>query len=156
MKEIKSDNYIKKEAQMGQLPGDPNLPGGVTNKMIDDQSSGPEESISNEKGESDVEVDWETFRDWYATGGEPLPDIYLKRISPVSAVNMIYTYNYDNNTNEISNINVISGKDYDKNASIYDRDVLDALIEYYGDQIKKDIFSAHANYDNIDIQMSEM
>lgn len=54
MKEIKTENYIKKEARWSQLPGDPGLPPGVTNRMIDEQFGSDELESSREDWEFDV------------------------------------------------------------------------------------------------------
>jgi hypothetical protein len=54
MKEIKTDNYLKKEARWNDLPGDPGLPPGVTNHMIDEQFGSDEPESNRENWEVDV------------------------------------------------------------------------------------------------------
>ena len=59
MKEIKTIKYLKKEAQGGELPGDPSLPPGVTQQMIDERFK---EEIpiyrNNIEGEIEIPVNW--------------------------------------------------------------------------------------------------
>ena len=82
MKIIKTSDYMEKESQWNRLPGDPNLPPGVTNRMIDDQF-GPAEREDIEK----TKMKWEINREnqtipiiviydveWWE--GNPVPYIY--------------------------------------------------------------------------------
>ena len=58
MKIINTSNFLKKEAQ-SRLPGDPGLPPGVTNYMIDKQFEEPEISdYSKQSGEYEARIDW--------------------------------------------------------------------------------------------------
>ena len=60
MKIIQTKNFLKKQAQFGgSLPGDPSLPPGVTNQMIDEQFGGEESTdYSTQSGEFETKVDW--------------------------------------------------------------------------------------------------
>ena len=63
MKEIRTIDYVNKQAQFGNLPGDPGLPPGVTNRMINEQFGSPErEDIEGSK------LAWEVER-----GGQMVP-----------------------------------------------------------------------------------
>lgn len=60
MKIIQTSNFLKKQAQFGSLPGDPSLPPGVTNQMIDKQFGSEEpKNYSEQSGEYETQVDWE-------------------------------------------------------------------------------------------------
>jgi len=58
MKIIKTKDYLKKESQYS-LPGDPNLPTGVTEEMIGDRFGEPDStSYSKQSGEYEFKIDW--------------------------------------------------------------------------------------------------
>jgi len=61
MKIIQTKNFLKKQAQFGRdLPGDPGLPPGVTNQMIDERFGGKEDyrNYTKQSGEFETKVDW--------------------------------------------------------------------------------------------------
>jgi hypothetical protein len=137
MRQIKTDNYIKKEAQWS-LPGDPSLPPGVTEEVINERV-GPEDNIKdNIEGGTEVEVIWGDFNKWYLEGGEALPGDMGRRTTP-SSVWIDYTYSYDYNANEPSNIKGIKVKDYMTNQDIVDPYVVESFVDYYSDKIIEDI-----------------
>lgn len=145
MKEIKSKRYIQlqKRGQINMgLPGDSSLPPGVDQRMIDEHFESPEEDIVTNSGETEVEVNWPDFSQWYISGGEPLPapfDHYQDK----SIVTLYYKYQYDYGLDESSDISPIRATEY-RNGQVIpitDQDLVDALFEYdpYVDKIKHDI-----------------
>ena len=60
MKIVKTDNYLKKQAGYGDLPGDPGLPPGVTNQIIDNQFEGVDDGTdySKQSGQYESKVNW--------------------------------------------------------------------------------------------------
>jgi len=59
MKIIQTDSYLKKQAQFNDLPGDPSLPPGVTNRMIEQHSEGGDVSdLSKQSGDYEKKVNW--------------------------------------------------------------------------------------------------
>ncbi len=58
MKEIKTDRYLRKEAIYSDLPGDPDLPPGVTQRMIDERFEGTDPIGGKKVGEIDIPVNW--------------------------------------------------------------------------------------------------
>ena len=137
MKEIKTANYIKKEA-IWSLPGDPNLPPGVTQRMIDDQVGPDFDEVDNQKGETEIDVNWPEFNEWFITGGASLPGDFGTRAEP-SSVWIEYTYSYDYNTEEAGDVKAIQLKDYKTGQIITDPDILEAFVDYYINNIKSDI-----------------
>lgn len=66
MKKIKTDNYVKKQAQFGDLPGDPSLPPGITNNMIDEQFGDATDLIEKTaKDTFELERNWDEYAAWY-------------------------------------------------------------------------------------------
>jgi hypothetical protein len=60
MKIVKTNRFLKKQAAFGDLPGDPGLPPGVTNQMID-QSAGIDDGTdySKQSGQFEAKIDWQ-------------------------------------------------------------------------------------------------
>ncbi len=138
MRIIKSKSYIKKEA-IWSLPGDSNLPPGVSNKDIDKRFLSPEADIvDNQSGETEIGVDWKQFSVWYATDNGQLPNVFLNRQEP-STVQLIYTYSYDYNDGSASDIKPIKLLDYLTKKTFTGPDFLISFSNYYEDQIKSDI-----------------
>jgi hypothetical protein len=144
MKIIVSRGYknMSKESQ----GWDPGLPPGVTEKDIDREYGGVDENISKtQEGETEINVDWREFNEWYLTGGDATPEPFTNRTTP-SYVHLDLTYDIDNNADMpeygVYNINVVSGIDLLTNAPITDKILLGSIEEYYEVQIKKDIVEA--------------
>jgi len=137
MKEIKSERYLRKEAIYGNFPiGDPGLPGNLTERDIPD--SIPPDEISNQSGETEVEVNWPEFSEWFSQAGESLPWFMRMRVAS-SFIKISYEYNYDYNTNNTSNIKVTHIKDYKTGQIINDSYILESFGEYFEDHVKNDI-----------------
>ena len=85
MKEIKTANYIKKEA-LWSLPGDRNLPPGVTDREISERGEGVEEDIaSNQQGSSELDYYKIYYKyNYYYNNNEVTKIIPLKAISYMS------------------------------------------------------------------------
>lgn len=137
MKIIKSLSYLRKEAQWS-LPGDPNLPPGVTQRMIDDQAGPPEDISPDLRGESEIDVNWAEFNEWYNTGGEPLPGDIGARVNS-SPIWLEYMYSYDYNTADASDVKAVKLKDYATDQFVTDPSILEAFVDYYINDIKSDI-----------------
>lgn len=59
MKIIETSNFLKKQAQFNDLPGDPSLPPGVTNQMISEQFDGGDTAdYTKQFGEHEFKIDW--------------------------------------------------------------------------------------------------
>jgi len=139
MKEIKSNRYFKKQAIFSRDPmpvGDPNLPGNMTERDIP-HSIEPSMN-SSQQGETEIEVDWSKFRDWFEESGESIPWYLRLNIGP-SSILISYEYDYDYNDDSINNIKIKQVKDYDTGASMADPYLIESLGEYFGDKIKEDI-----------------
>ena len=116
--------------------GDPGLPGQLTERDI---PSGLEEDVvDTQTGESEIEVDWQQFRNWFATGGEQLPGVLANRPQP-SGVVLTYTYSYDYNENRADNIKAEQLIDVRTKGVLRNPYLLSAFISYYDDQIRSDI-----------------
>lgn len=139
MKKIKTARYIKKEA-LWSLPGDSDLPPGVTDREISERGEGIEEdSVSNQQGESEVKVNWKEFNQWFASGSRSILPSELSSRSTPSYILIDYTYSYNYTIDEASDIMAIQIKDYATRKIITDTYLLGAFVEYYEDQIKNDI-----------------
>ena len=139
MKIIKSKAYMKKEAIYSDMPvGDPGLPPGVTEEMISDSGDAKEDIVSNQQGESEIDVNWPEFNQWFIAGGEKIPGELGARVS-TSPIGLEYTYSYDYNASQSSDIKAIKLKDYATNQKIIDPYILGSFIDYYEDNIKEDI-----------------
>ena len=91
MKKIKTSSYIKKEALWGDLPGDPGLPPGVSNQMIDEQFGGPEPvESSKQSGEYESNIDWEKETMELVSLGEEVDGLPQRGIGDI-----IFYYEYD-------------------------------------------------------------
>lgn len=91
MKIIKTANYIKKQAQYGDLPGDPSLPPGVSNRMIDEQF-GVDDSTdySKQAGEYEAKINWtETTTNLINAGYD------VRGLPQTGAGDIIMYYEYD-------------------------------------------------------------
>ena len=144
MKILKSHKYIKKEA-LWSLPGDPNLAPGVTQRDVEPQVAGLDDApTSNQQGESEIDVNWPEFGVWFAGGGDQLPRILAGRNSP-SSILLTYSYSYDQNTNEVSDIKPAKATDYSTGQMISDPNVLEAFSDYFADNIKSDIDNTEEN-----------
>ncbi len=136
MRIIKSKKYIKKEA-IWSLPGDSGLPSNVTEQEITENAGTPEsDPISNQQGESEIEVNWPEFSAWFAEGGEPLPDQLGTRNQP-STVKLIYTYNYT--SGQAGDISPIQLVDYATKQTLTDPYLMSSFVDYYDEKIKSDI-----------------
>lgn len=130
---------MRKEAIWSSLPGDSNLPPGVSQGDIDDRFSSPEDDIvGNQPGESEIDVNWQEFGKWYSTGGDSLPPLFLNRSEP-STINVFYIYSHDYNDNASSGIKPIKVMDYLTKQELTDPNLLQALVDFYEDKIKEDI-----------------
>ena len=141
MKIIVSKGYknMAKESQ----GWDPGLPTGVTERDIDREYGGVDENIAKSKqGETEINVDWREFNEWYLTGGDATPEPFNSRTAP-SYVHLDLTYDIDNNADMPEygayNINVVSGVDLLTKSPITDKTLLGSILEYYEEQIKKDL-----------------
>lgn len=135
MKEIKTDNYMKKEA-IWSLPGDPGLPPGVTQRDIDEQAIEPKENrVSNQEGESEIQVNWPEFSRWFEEGGESLPESLRIRTEP-SGILIKYVYSDDNGEKDIRPIKIV---DYKTNQTITDPYIMKSFTDYFEGKINKDI-----------------
>ena len=135
MKEIKTNRYIKKEAQ-SLLPGDPNLPPGVTEQMISEQGESPEEDVKPvQESQVDIKVDWMDFNNWFVSSGDPLPEFLAQKRVP-SYITVYYTYNVEND--EIVNIKANRLVDYDTKEVVTDPHILSSLVDYYEDLFKRE------------------
>jgi hypothetical protein len=91
------------------LPGDPSLPPGVTNNMINEQFGGPDEDISSKQGETEV------------------------------AITIKYSYGYDYNSNEATDIKVLAVQDSMTQKPIQWPELSTLLGEYFDREIRADI-----------------
>ncbi len=140
MKEIKTARYIKKKA-IWSLPGDPGLPPGVTEEMISEHAGDYEEEPEiRQEGESEINVDWNRFNQWFSEGGSLFSGDMGNRIDP-SIVKIEYTYVYDKNNDQIKDIKPIRLEDYKTGRVITNLEVIISFIEYYKEEIIKDIAS---------------
>jgi len=138
MKEIKTNNYMKKEA-IRELPGDPAFPPGVDQRTINEHSAVPEEDIdSNRQGESEIEVNWPEFNKWFIEGGKASLGELGTRVEP-SSVLINYTYSYNYGTKQSNDIKPVQLKDYTTGKIITDPYILSSFTSYYNDKIKDDI-----------------
>ena len=138
MRIIKSKKYMNKEA-IWSLPGDPQLPPGVTEKQISDVGAGPEpDAVGNQQGESEINVDWLEFGSWFTEGGEQMPEYMMRRIRPTT-VKLTYTYSYDYNSGGVGDIMPIQLDDYDSKQTVADKYFIESFSDYYDEQIKADI-----------------
>ena len=134
MKEIKTSKYLEKEAIYGNFPiGDPGLPGNLTEKDIPGGIDSDE--INDKVGETEVEVNWPEFSQWFEGGGESLPEVLKTRTAP-TVVWILYKYSYSENVN---NIKIIKIKDYETEQIITDSYLLESFGEYFDEQIRNDI-----------------
>jgi hypothetical protein len=91
MKIIKTDNFLKKEAQFNGMPGDPGLPPGVTNRMIDEQfGDGGSEEYTKQSGEHEFQVDWATETTELINAGYDVQGLPQQGIG-----NLVIYYEYD-------------------------------------------------------------
>ena len=130
-------NWYKKA---WDLPGDPSLPPGVTDKMIGDQFGSPDEDVaSKQEGETEVNVNWlELNAEWQQSMGEVLPALYSGRQTS-SALLIKYLYDYDYNSNKANNIKVLFAHDYAAKRDIVSKDLLEFMGEYFENEILNDI-----------------
>lgn len=137
MKEIKTSKYLKKRAIYGDFPvGDPGLPDNLTERDI---PGGVEPNEINDRvGETEVEVNWPEFSQWFEEGGEPLPEVFKIRMRP-TAIWILYQYSYDYNENNANNIKIIKIKDYETEQILTDSYLLESFREYFDGQIRNDI-----------------
>jgi hypothetical protein len=125
---------------------DPGLPPGVSERDIDREYGGVDENISkSQQGESEINVDWREFNEWYLTGGDATPEPFTSRTAP-SYVNLKLTYDVDRNADMpeygVYNIKVTGGIDLLTKSPITDSILLGSIGEYYEEKIKKDIVEA--------------
>ena len=115
MREIKSNRYLIKQAIYGK-----DLPigdPGLPGQLTErDIPGGVEENIEPKSGETET-------------------DQFL----------LLYTYEYDLNSNYANNIQVTKAKKYQNNAIISDPYILEQLTNNYEDEIRKDIESMEYN-----------
>ena len=104
MKELKTDKYLKKVAQY-DLPGDPNLPHGTTQRMVDKQFGDGEEDIA---GETDIElvINGNEFNKWYKDMVLPYGDNFITFF-----VKYIYNPNNDDISIKVEKVYDDKGKD---------------------------------------------
>jgi len=148
MKEIKTVNYIKKEAaQFGgrnDLPGDSSLPPGVTHRMIEENAGAFNEEKEDIVYDSEIEndpieitIDGDDFNGWnenislregkkpeaweYLPSGENTLKVYLKFI-------------YDKNNEEFRQKDITKITSYDGGVDL--RDIID-ILESYRPFVKK-------------------
>jgi hypothetical protein len=138
MREIKSNKYLRKEAiySLDMPVEDPNLPGDMTQRDIP-PTVAPSVADSQD-GETEIEVDWSKFREWFEESGEPIPWYLRLNIGP-STILIAYEYDYDYNDDGINNIKIKQVKDYDTGVMMTDPYLMESLGEYFGDKIKEDI-----------------
>ena len=142
MKIIKSKLFMRKEALWSNQ--DSGLPMGVTEKEISEVGAGPEEDVvSSQQGESEIEVNWQEFNNWYSTGGISLPGNLANRTTP-SMIKLVYYYSYDYNggidgRGEAQNIQAIQLDDYDVGQTLVDERLLQAFVTFYEEKITEDI-----------------
>ncbi len=142
MKIIKSKKYIRKIA-IWSLPGDSSLPSDVTEREISERGQGVDDDIvSNQQGESEINVNWQEFNKWFVTGGSSLPEELVNR-SP-SPVKLTYTYSYNysggiDGQGEIGDIKAVQLDDYGLNRVIADKYILESFVDFYNNKIKEDI-----------------
>jgi len=141
MKIIMSRGYknMAKESQNW----DPGLPPGVTERDIDREYGGVDENIAKaQQGESEINVDWREFNQWYLTGGDATPEPFASRTAP-SYVHLDLTYDIDNNADMpeygVYNIKVTGGIDLLTKSPITDKTLLGSIGEYFEEEIKKDL-----------------
>ena len=142
MKEIKSKNYILKEA-IWSLPGDPGLPSDVTEKEISERGDGLDsDTVSNQQGESEINVNWQEFGKWYLTGGSSLPNNLINRNPSIVKLTYFYSYDYNGGIDgrgEVIDIQPIQLDDYNLGQVIIDKNILDAFVSFYEIKIKEEI-----------------
>jgi len=125
---------------------DPGLPPGVTERDIDREYGGMDENISKaQQGETEINVDWNEFNQWYLTGGDATPEPFTNRTTP-SYVHLDLTYDIDNNADtpeySVYNIKAVSGIDLLTKSPITDKILLGSILEFFEEEIKKDIVEA--------------
>jgi hypothetical protein len=127
MKEIKTNSYLKKEAQL-DLPGDPGLPPGVNDRMIDERFDGGDsfsQDHKDNKGEIEIGTNWAEINSEMASLGYDTTGVPTEG---QGVVNLQYLYDYTINDGniEVSNIRAI------------EQQPLDALYTaYFEDEIKQ-------------------
>jgi len=137
MKEIKTSRYLKKEAIYGDFPiGDPGLPENLTERDIPGSIDSNEEDRRG--GETEIDVNWPKFNQWFERGGGHLPEVLKIRMMPTT-VWVSYKYSYNYNENSANNIKIIKIKDYETGKIITDSHLLESLGEYFNEEIKNDI-----------------
>jgi hypothetical protein len=148
MREILTTGYIKmtKESYGWDLPGDSGYPPGVSERDIVNEFDGRDENVSRGKdGESEINVNWKEFEDWYMTGGSPLPAPFEGRQSP-SYVNIQYNYDIDYDVDvensSVHNIKPVGGVDLLTRSPISDPVVLESIVEYFDEEIRRDILTS--------------
>ena len=138
---------MKKEA-IFSLPGDPGLPSDVTERDISQSGDGIEsDPVSNQQGESEIEVDWMEFGSWFSEGGERLPEFLESRFDQ-SPAKLTYTYSYDYNYRGVGDIKPIQLYDYKTGKTLTmqtDKYIIESFADYYDDQIKADIIESEKN-----------
>ena len=99
MKVIKTANFLKKQAQYGDLPGDPGLPPGVTNQMIDKQFGDNEPTnYSKQAGELETKIDWTRTTTELITAGY---DVRGLPQTGMGDIQIYYQYNADVSGSEV-------------------------------------------------------
>ena len=142
MKIIRSKRHIRKEA-IWSLPGDSGLPSDVTEREISERGQGIEDDIvSNQQGESEININWQEFNKWFATGGSSLPGELANRSPSPAKLTYTYSYNYNGGIDgqgEVGDIIPVQLDDYNSSQVITDRYILEAFVEFYKNKIKEDI-----------------
>jgi hypothetical protein len=136
MKIIKSASYIEKEGQWN-LPGDPSLPPGVTQRMIDERYNGPEDEQSEETDEVYVDVNWPDFLKWYSETEDEIPSMFSGREGS-TLVTFNVSFEHTSYDNSIKIKDVLSVFDEATKTPITDPKISSALQDYcYSDIIKE-------------------
>ena len=148
MKEIKTINYLKKEAQ--PLPGDPNLPPGTTGREIEEQGGDFREEKEDifystiERGREPIEIiiNGDGFNKWNEEaarkmGAEPEAWEYLPLGENVLKID--YEFEYDPMNQELRKYNIIKITSSDGGVDL--TDISDYLQSYepFIKQLKKSI-----------------
>ena len=99
---------------------------------------GIDDAVSGQQGETEVNVHWPKFREWFMTEGQSLPENLIVRTEP-SAVKIVYTYIYNYDLDMAEDINGVQVDDYASDTTLKDPNLISGFIEYYKDQIEQDI-----------------
>ena len=138
MREIESEEYLRKQAiySLDMPVEDPNSPGDMVERDI--PPTVEPSTNSSQKGETEVEVDWSKFREWFEDSGQAIPWYLRLNLGP-SSILISYEYDYDYNDDSVNNIIIKQVKDYDTGALMPDPSLIKSLGVYFEDKIKEDI-----------------